>query len=61
MYAAADGIVRPSTTTTRPVATAAATALHEDVPSIRISVLRLLAAAVSVGGTASMISSGSAE
>ena len=35
--------------------------LHDEVPNIRMSVFRLLAAAVSVGGTASMISSGSAE
>ena len=61
MYAAAEGSSCPSTAMVRLVVTAATTALQEEVPSIRIRVLRLLAAAVSDAGTASMMSSGSAE
>jgi hypothetical protein len=51
----------PSTSITRPVATAANTALHELVPSIRIRVFRLFAAAVSDAGTAFMMIKGMAE
>ena len=59
--AAPAGTTWPSTSITSPLATAAKTALHELVPSIRISVFRLFAAAVSVRGTASMMINGMAE
>ena len=61
MNAAPAGTVRPSSWITSPLAAAANTALHELVPSIRASVFRLFAAAVSVCGTAAMMINGMAE
>src|SRR3954449_11388200 len=61
VYAAAAGNEWPSTCMIIPEAMAAVNALQDEVPSMRIRELRLLAAAVSVDGTASMIRIGIAE